>query len=171
MVDGDRGGIGGVDNELVVAEDVTVDLAPDRGVDGAVDGEGGVFGVERVPSLNFTPWWMRNVHVFGEVCSQESASLGSRSPLSGLRSMRGSVMLERTTGPVAVSEASHGSSVGGSWGSTMRRVSGSAASVCVVLATEHPVASAATAAAATTARRVRREAGCIGAAACMVPPL
>ena len=34
-------------------------------------------------------------------------------------------MLERTTMPVEVSELSHGSSVGGSWDSTMRSVLGS----------------------------------------------
>ena len=39
--------------------------------------------------------------------------------------MSGSVMLERTTMPVDVSELSHGSRVGGSWDRTMRNVLGS----------------------------------------------
>ena len=43
----------------------------------------------------------------------------------GSRSINGSVMLDRTTMPVEVSELSHGSRVGGSWDSTMRSVLGS----------------------------------------------
>ena len=75
------------------------------------------------PSENVTPLRMSNVHSVGEVCRQPVASSGLSSPVLGSRSISGSVMLERTTMPVDVSELSHGSSVGGSWEITIRSVS------------------------------------------------
>lgn len=64
-------------------------------------------------------------------------------------------MLDRTTTPVAVREASQGSRVGGSWGRTMRRVSGEALSPAVVFATLQPLA----ASTATADRVIRHAAG------------
>lgn len=81
--------------------------------------------VNGVPSENVTPGRVVNVHWFGEVWRHCVASSGCRSPVPGSRSISGSVMLDRTTTPVEVSELSHGSSVGGSWGSTIRNVLGS----------------------------------------------
>ena len=81
--------------------------------------------VKGAPLEKVTPLRMSNVHWLGEVWRHSVASSGCRSPELGSRSMRGSVMLERTTMPVEVSELSHGSRVGGSCWSTMRRVLGS----------------------------------------------
>ena len=81
--------------------------------------------VNGAPSENVTPLRMSNVHSVGEVCRHPVDSSGCRSPVLGSRSISGSVMLERTTMPVEVSELSHGSSVGGSWERTMRSVLGS----------------------------------------------
>ena len=81
--------------------------------------------VKGVPSEKVTPSRNRKVHSVGLVCSHSVANSGCRSPVVASRSSSGSVMLERTTIPVDVSELSQGSSVGGSCCSTMRRVSGS----------------------------------------------
>ena len=81
--------------------------------------------VKGAPLEKVTPLRISNVHWLGEVWRQPVDSSGWRSPELGSRSMRGSVMLERTTMPVEVSELSHGSRVGGSCWRTMRRVLGS----------------------------------------------
>ena len=81
--------------------------------------------VNGAPLENVTPSRTLNVHSVGEVWRHPVASSGWRSPEFGSRSMSGSVMLERTTMPVEVSELSQGSSVGGSCERTMRRVLGS----------------------------------------------
>ena len=81
--------------------------------------------VKGAPSEKVTPLRISNVHWLGEVCRQPVDSRGCRSPELGSRSMSGSVMLERTTMPVEVSELSHGSRVGGSCWRTMRSVLGS----------------------------------------------
>ena len=81
--------------------------------------------VNGAPLEKVTPSRTLNVHWLGEVWRHSVASSGWRSPELGSRSMSGSVMLERTTMPVEVSELSQGSSVGGSWDRTMRRVLGS----------------------------------------------
>lgn len=77
-------------------------------------------------------------------------------------------MLDRTTTPVEVSELSHGSSVGGSWGSTMRRVPGSYPP-CAVLATVQPAVAVATVMAAAIAVPASR-AGVCGARRMSDPP-
>src|SRR5882757_870044 len=79
-----------------------------------------------VPSLNRTPGRSVKVQVVGAVWLQDVASSGVSSPEVGSRSMSGSVMLERTTTPVPVSDASQGSRVGGSSGRTIRTVSAGA---------------------------------------------
>lgn len=81
------------------------------------------FASNREPSLNRTPSRTVYVHWVSEVRFQAVASFGRSSPESGSRSVSGSVMLERTTTPVEVSEDSQGSRVGGSSGSTTRSVS------------------------------------------------
>src|SRR5690349_9979689 len=76
-----------------------------------------------VPSWKLTPSRSFRVHSLSLVAFHSVASLGSSSPLCGLRSIRGSVTLERTTTPVEVRLDSQASSVGGSWPSTTRTVS------------------------------------------------
>jgi hypothetical protein len=91
-----------------------------------------------VPSWKVTPSRSLRVHSVSVVAFHSVASLGSSSPLVGLRSIRGSVTFERTTTPVDVRFDSQASSVGGSWPSTTRTVVEEAAPASE-LATEQPL--------------------------------
>jgi hypothetical protein len=107
-------------------------------------------------SWNLTPSRRVKVHEVGEFRVHLVASACSRRPVDGSRSVSASVMLARVTRPVAVSEASQGSRVGGSSGSTTRRVPGPSP-MGSPPATEHPeTASSTTTDANAPAVRPRR---------------
>ena len=99
--------------------------------------------VKSLPSWKVTPSWRVKVQAWSSSELHSVASFGSSSPVVGFRSTSGSVMVERSTTPVLVRFASHGSSVGGSCWRTTRRVSEASPDPAAFseLATEQPLSS------------------------------